>query len=138
MPSLIITSRDESSLPTANSRCSKLESRPDGPTRFVCTWLLRGIRWLEMLSTAHREKWARGPNDLPSAPLSVNQPKAAPKPVAPPAPPPEDAPSSGSSTAGSDSVANAADERRSDLVDQGGTTIRVPVNEVSVVFTVTD
>src|SRR5207248_2804520 len=28
--------------------------------------------------------------------------------------------------------------RSSDLVDQGGTTIRVPVNEVSVVFTVTD
>ncbi|HEV2699428.1 MAG TPA: VWA domain-containing protein [Terriglobales bacterium] len=82
--------------------------------------------------------WAQGTNDLPSAPSSVNQPKTARKPVAPPAPPPEDARSSGSSTAGSDSVGSAAEDRSSDVVDQGGTTIRVPVNEVSVVFTVTD
>ena len=31
-----------------------------------------------------------------------------------------------------------ANADRSDVIDQGGTTIRVPVNEVSVVFTVTD
>src|SRR5437764_517951 len=96
------------------------------------------LRIFALLIAFSGATWAQGANDLPSAPSSVNQPKAAPKPVAPPAPPPEDAPSSGSSTAGSDSVANAADERSSDLVDQGGTTIRVPVNEVSVVFTVTD
>ena len=96
------------------------------------------LRIFALLIAFSGATWAQGTNDLPSAPSSVNQPKAAPKPVAPPAPPPEDAPSSGSSTAGSDSVANAADERSSDLVDQGGTTIRVPVNEVSVVFTVTD
>ncbi|HZP16936.1 MAG TPA: VWA domain-containing protein [Terriglobales bacterium] len=32
----------------------------------------------------------------------------------------------------------APEQRKQDVVEQGGTTIRVPVNEVSVVFTVTD
>lgn len=70
-------------------------------------------------------------NDLPSAPSAANQPKPAAK-RAPQASPPE----AKDSTASSDSTPKPAEN--SDVVDQGGVTIPVRVNEVSVVFTVTD
>src|SRR5579862_6580311 len=81
-------------------------------------------------------------NDLPSAPSATNQPKpAAPvqsapsEPTQPAAPTQSAQPSEAPVEQASPDNANAD---RSDVIDQGGTTIRVPVNEVSVVFTVTD
>jgi len=86
-------------------------------------------------------------DDLPSAPSAVKAPQPAPKPPAQapePAtqaqptenPPAEKQPSDG---AGSSSGANqASDPGSSGVIDEGGTRIITTVNEVSVVFTVTD
>ena len=82
---------------------------------------------------------AQSTDNLPSAPSAVNQPKPAPQPP-PPRPqapiatePPQTASSTEDAPAKSD-----ADQPRSDVIDQGGTTIYSTVNEVSIVFTVTD
>jgi Ca-activated chloride channel family protein len=86
---------------------------------------------------------AQSTDDLPSAPSATNQPKPAVKAPAPqsqpPAPTPPTQPSDDASAANSDMPSKTApDQGNSDIIDQGGTIIRVPVNEVSVVFTVTD
>src|SRR5579864_1915940 len=86
---------------------------------------------------------AQSTDDLPSAPSAANQPKPAVKAPAPqsqpPAPTPPTQPSDDASAANSDMPSKTApDQGNSDIIDQGGTIIRVPVNEVSVVFTVTD
>lgn len=89
-------------------------------------------------------------DDLPSAPSAVNQPKPAPKPAPQtPAAQTQPNPANSASQPSNDSAARAADGSNSDasgkdfvpgsdVIDQGGTTIRTTVNEVSVVFTVTD
>jgi VWFA-related protein len=90
---------------------------------------------------------AQGGDDLPSAPSAViqkqdNPPPPAPTPAAKPAPPPEttskpeaqpDAPPPQEEKA---ATPEAAD--KGDTPDTDRPTIRVPVNEVNVVFTVTD
>jgi VWFA-related protein len=84
---------------------------------------------------------AQSTDDLPSAPSAVNQPKPAPKPPAAQSQAPTPAPptQSSDSTADSDTPSKAApDQGSNDVIDQGGVTIPVRVNEVSVVFTVTD
>jgi VWFA-related protein len=77
---------------------------------------------------------AQRADDLPSAPSAVNQPKPA-----PPASKAQPAAAPEVTESKTDPAPEpASDQPRSDVIDEGGTTIRVPVNEVSVVFTVTD
>jgi VWFA-related protein len=89
---------------------------------------------------------AQNVNDLPAAPSEVNRPKPAPPKPAPPQPAPNQTPpASGSQAAPAttaeprastgDTRPGATDEG---VVEEGGTTIRTIVNEVSVVFTVMD
>jgi len=89
--------------------------------------------------------FAQSTDDLPAAPSAARAP--APKPAPPPsrpeaAPSNQTKPANPASAAPSDQSAtssaptNAANTQ--DIIDQGGTTIRKIVNEVSVVFTVTD
>jgi VWFA-related protein len=102
---------------------------------------LASLAWLIHLGSA------QSPDELPSAPSAVNQPKAAPaepraapsqsqpQPPASATPPPSD----DSSSSSLPSEANRHGEvPRGDAIDEGGTTIYSTVNEVSVVFTVTD
>src|SRR5262249_33748532 len=85
---------------------------------------------------------AQSTDNLPSAPSAVNQPKPAPPPPPPQpqaaAPTSEPAPSQTASSTTDASAKADADQQRSDVIDQGGTTIYPTVNEVSIVFTVTD
>jgi Ca-activated chloride channel family protein len=87
---------------------------------------------------------AQSTDDLPAAPSAANRPKAAPVKPPPSAPlhQPEQQPEP---TAANPSASSLPTEAKStqdvpdtEAVDQGGTTIRRTVNEVSVVFTVTD
>jgi VWFA-related protein len=107
------------------------------------------IVWLPLLITCAVTSWTQSADELPSAPSAVNQPKASPRPSQAQAPaatpqsksstPDSEASTSTSAPTGnSDSGSKSADTGSPDVIDQGGTTIRVPVNEVSVVFTVTD
>lgn len=88
--------------------------------------------------------WSQSTDDLPSAPSAVNQPKPASKPAPSPANPAEEkqtpAPTSPDTNAASGDAASRADAEKNsrDVIDEGGTTIQKIVNEVSVVFTVTD
>ena len=80
-------------------------------------------------------------DDLPAAPSAVNQPKAAPQPPPrshAPTPTSETAPSQTASRTEDAPTKSDTDQSRSDVIDQGGTTIYSTVNEVSIVFTVTD
>jgi len=80
-------------------------------------------------------------DDLPSAPSAVNQPKPAPQPRVPQAQqgPPAGEKQQASEPENTDQASKPnAYQPGSDVIEEGGTTIRVPVNEVSVVFTVTD
>jgi Ca-activated chloride channel homolog len=101
-------------------------------------WLLLPIVLLIAIGTASTQST----DDLPSAPSAVNQPKPLPQ---PPPPQPqartpnlEAAPSQTVSSAEDTPAKSDADQPRSDVIDQGGTTIYSTVNEVSIVFTVTD
>jgi VWFA-related protein len=107
------------------------------------------IVWLPLLITCAVTLWTQSADELPTAPSAVNQPKAPPRssqaqapaatPQTKPSTPDSEASASTSAPTGnSDSGSKSADAGSSDIIDQGGTTIRVPVNEVSVVFTVTD
>src|SRR5690348_15878073 len=89
---------------------------------------------------------AQNVNDLPAAPSEVNRPKPVPPKPAPPQPSPNQAPpASGSQPAPAtapgpqastgDTQPSVTDEG---VVEEGGTTIRTIVNEVSVVSTVMD
>jgi len=88
---------------------------------------------------------AQNVNDLPAAPSEVNRPKPAPNP-APPQPATNQAPPATGSqpapVATAEPRASTGDKQpgvgNEDVVEQGGTTIRTIVNEVSVVFTVMD
>jgi len=86
-------------------------------------------------------------DDLPSAPSAVKAPKPAPKPPAQtpePAtqPQPTENPPAGKQpsdgAASSSGINQASDPGSSGVIDEGGTRIITTVNEVSVVFTVTD
>jgi VWFA-related protein len=86
---------------------------------------------------------AQSADDLPSAPSAVNQPKPVPKPAPKPATPAEQsqqppAQSSKSAAVSDPSSRIDSDNAGRDVIDEGGTTIIRTVNEVSVVFTVTD
>ena len=89
---------------------------------------------------------AQTTDDLPAAPSEINKPKPAPAKPAPPAETPKpssDAPRADPSPAAESSGANAPSDTQPKtgddaLVEEGGTTIVSIVNEVSVVFTVTD
>ena len=86
---------------------------------------------------------AQNTQDLPSAPSAVMQQKAAPpKPVAAPEPPPPaPAPPQAAQeqpSAEAAKVTESTTEDKPETGDQGGIKIVVPVNEVNVVFTVTD
>ena len=93
---------------------------------------------------------AQSTDDLPSAPSAVNQPKPAPKPneQQSPAPPTQSTsgenqtvdkqPASEPDSSSGASSPSSAGAGSSDVLDEGGVTIPVRVNEVSVVFTVTD
>jgi VWFA-related protein len=86
---------------------------------------------------------AQSADDLPLAPSAVNQPKHVPKPSAKPASPAEQsqelpAQSSKGAAVSDPSSRIDSDNAGRDVIDEGGTTIIRTVNEVSVVFTVTD
>src|SRR5215475_344775 len=89
---------------------------------------------------------AQSTDDLPAAPSAVNQPKAAPpKPPAPPPPAPETQPPAvgragdpGPQQPPPTEATTDHEVPKSGGTDSGGTTIYSTVNEVSVVFTVTD
>lgn len=91
-----------------------------------------------------RAALAQSTGDLPSAPSAVNQPKTHPKaPEQQPAPKPQvSEPQTASRKASADNRDSAAkpasDRTRTDVIDDGGTVIQRTVNEVSLVFTVTD
>ncbi len=90
---------------------------------------------------------AQTTDDLPAAPSEVIRPKRAPKPPAPAEKPSKPAESDSAPTQ-QDNAATAVvntnadakppDQSKGEIVEPGGTTIRSFVNEVSVVFTVTD
>jgi VWFA-related protein len=77
---------------------------------------------------------AQSTDDLPSAPSAVNQPKPAPRKASPP-PSAQQAPPVTPSAA---ELRERADGNNDANVPDDAPTIRVPVNEVNVVFTVTD
>ena len=93
---------------------------------------------------------AQSTEDLPSAPSAVNQPKPAPKPNEQQSsgPPTQSTsteskasdkqPANGPDSSSANSSPSSAGAGSSDVLDEGGVTIPVRVNEVSVVFTVTD
>jgi Ca-activated chloride channel family protein len=90
---------------------------------------------------------AQSADELPSAPSAVSQPKPAPaKPKSPPPKTTQEEPASAVTKPGDTSLPpsppaetdSSRDVPPIDEIDQGGTTIRRTVNEVSVVFTVTD
>jgi VWFA-related protein len=90
---------------------------------------------------------AQTTDDLPAAPSEVARPKPAPKPVPPaenPSKPAESnsAPPDRANTAAragsADTDTKPGDQNKGDIVEQDGTIIHSFVNEVSVVFTVTD
>jgi VWFA-related protein len=104
-------------------------------------WVRWWLLWLGFVLCAGAAS-PQSTDDLPSAPSAVNQPKPAPAPP-PPAPSNASQPSAPAQPVQPDAPADQASPDngngdRSDVIDEGGTTIRVPVNEVSVVFTVTD
>jgi VWFA-related protein len=96
---------------------------------------------------AQSDNPASNQDDLPAAPSASMQQKASPqKPAQQPRPPAEEATAPPAKQASSppqaDESANATPESDTtdpqQVIDQGGTTIRRTINEVSVVFTVTD
>jgi Ca-activated chloride channel homolog len=98
-----------------------------------------------LLLAAGMGQSSSGTDDLPSAPSAAKQPKAAPKQPAPPAtqnPPPSAAPAGDSKPAASElqtpAQANAASSTQAPDQTDVSATIRRTVNEVNLVFTVTD
>src|SRR6516165_310090 len=90
---------------------------------------------------------AQSTDDLPSAPSAANQPKAAPVKPPPSAPrhQPEQQPDPTAASPSASSQPSLPTEAKStqgtpdtETIEEGGTTIRRTVNEVSVVFTVMD
>ena len=83
---------------------------------------------------------AQTTDDLPAAPSEVVRPKPRPKPAAPsPEATKPDASAAASTPSGRDDVAtDKAPKENLSTVTEGDTTIRRTINEVSVVFTVTD
>ena len=87
---------------------------------------------------------AQSADDLPSAPSAVNEPKPAPKPATPPAQaaaPASSEPAEGKATSPDASAKPSKDDdsdKEKGTGEGGITTIPVRVNEVNVVFTVTD
>ena len=110
--------------------------------RRLSFWRMRPV--LMFLAICLGSGAAQSTQDLPSAPSAVNQEKAAPpKPTPAPAQtvpsPPQAAPPQASSPAETGAPsADAAKSDKSDPDDAGAVKIVVPVNEVNVVFTVTD
>lgn len=117
--------------------------------KFLC-WLRWSLLALALLSCIGAIS-AQSTDDLPAAPSSVNQPKPAARPIQqqPPAPPKQSPseesqagdkqPATGPDSSSNDSSqSNSVNAGSSDVIDEGGVTIPVRVNEVSVVFTVTD
>lgn len=82
---------------------------------------------------------AQSDDDLPSAPSAVNAPKPAPqKPATPPPTSNAQAPAQASSPVASAKPADSDDTNGGPVLHEGDTTIIRNVNEVNVVFTVTD
>src|SRR5438045_3499958 len=92
---------------------------------------------IALLLAAASPIFSQSNDDLPSAPSAVNKPKPAPKP-APPTPPAAEAtpPPAQIAPAAAD-LSDPRDKNDADIPSDQNT-IRVPVNEVNVVFTVTD
>lgn len=80
-------------------------------------------------------------DDLPSAPSAINQPKPAPQKAPEPTaaqPAPTQPATQAAAPTESSSPASSNDSDSRDVIREGDTTIRTIVNEVNVVFTVTD
>src|SRR6478609_7783910 len=119
--------------------------------KFRSVILLLGSMWFVAVLLAQSSS-----DELPSAPSAVKQERSQPKP-APPAPagaqppagntpettesqanPPADSPAAKPEAAQSDASSKAAEDKPSNPADDAATTITKTVNEVNVVFTVTD
>jgi VWFA-related protein len=121
--------------------------------KFRSVILLLGSMWFVAVLLAQNSS-----DDLPSAPSAVKQERSRPKPP-PPAPPPAsaepptantheatesqanppaDSPSAKPEAAQSSASPKASDDKPSNPADDAATTITKTVNEVNVVFTVTD
>src|SRR6476646_7477498 len=121
--------------------------------KFRSVILLLGSMWFVAVLLAQSSS-----DELPSAPSAVKQQRSQPKP-APPAPapagaqppagntpettesqanPPADSPAAKPEAAQSDASSKAAEDKPSNPADDAATTITKTVNEVNVVFTVTD
>lgn len=91
---------------------------------------------IALLVAAASPVFSQSNDDLPSAPSAVNKPKPAPKPD-PPAPPAAEQTPPQSAPAAAD-LSDPRDQNDANAPSSDPNTIRVPVNEVNVVFTVTD
>jgi len=94
------------------------------------------ISLIALLLAAASPAFCQSKDDLPSAPSAVNQPKPAPKPAPPTPPASEPATAPAQATPAAD-LSDPRDKNDPDIQSDQNT-IRVPVNEVNVVFTVTD
>ncbi len=111
---------------------------------------MQTLRWVRrvpiFLAICMVSAVAQSTQDLPSAPSAVQQETAAPKPMPAPAraahasvtPPPAQQQTSDPAVKASESSTGPAKESKPETDDSGAITIPVSVNEVNVVFTVTD
>jgi Ca-activated chloride channel homolog len=98
---------------------------------------VRRIFLIVLLLAAASAAFCQSIDDLPSAPSAINKPKPAPK----PAPPPTATEPANPPAQPTPAAADLSDPRDNNDASPGASdpnTIRVPVNEVNVVFTVTD
>jgi len=91
---------------------------------------------IALLLAAASPIFSQSNDDLPSAPSAVNKPKPGPKPDPAPLPATEQTPPQ-SAPAAAD-LSDPRDKNDANAPSSDPNTIRVPVNEVNVVFTVTD
>src|SRR5205809_3452868 len=94
------------------------------------------ISLIALLLAAVSPAFCQSNDDLPSAPSAVNKPKPAPKPTPPPPPAAEQTPPQAAPAAADLSDPRDKNDANAPLPDAD--TIRKTVNEVNVVFTVTD
>ena len=121
-----------------------------GIMKFRSVILLLGSMWFAAVLLAQNSS-----DELPSAPSAVKQELSRPKPAPPPASaeppagntpettesqanPPADSPAAKPEAAQSEASSKASEDKPSNPADDAATTITKTVNEVNVVFTVTD